>query len=140
MRYHHRNPSTHCHLCPVTFPSKEKAVRHFREVHQDSSYVCPKCGKQFKRLANVLIHQKSVHGSEKGGKCTVSTEHHCVQCPIKFKEKKHLKEHIKRKHQNFIKSGSSFYICEKYFEEVQQHPNKEELVLYVLWQGVHQEV
>ena len=111
VRYHHRSPTV-CHLCPMNFASKEKFRRHYKEVHEGNVFLCPECGEQFNRLGNVKIHQKHAHSSKNDPqlKANSENEHKCTICPKKFKEKKYLNQHIKRRHQTVVKSGSSFYV------------------------------
>ena len=117
IRYHHRDPTT-CNLCPKMFPSKEKADRHIREVHQKcgAPHLCPDCGKQFPRLANLLRHQKSCHMESETivlhstATAQVPSSHECVICDKKFTEKWHLRHHLKVNHQVVLRSRNNIFL------------------------------
>ena len=113
VHYHHKD-LTSCHLCPLTFHSKEKARRHIQEVHHTffTNHLCPECGKQFHWLGNMVGHQRDVHSTKELINRTVKppTEHQCTMCDKKFTERQQLNQHIKRKHQVIIRSGSAFFL------------------------------
>ncbi len=68
-------------------------------------------------------------------KANSENEHKCTICPKKFKEKKYLNQHIKRRHQTVVKSGSSFYV-----RNVGADLNTKNLEVLELWKGLQQKL
>lgn len=89
------------HKIPVTNPNKEPA----RKTHS-----CNHCGKQFKRVVNMLRHVEETHAAakQKGWKCG--------QCDKSFTLERNQKLHLKRHHSPFFKTFSCSQ-CEKSFKQ-----------------------
>jgi hypothetical protein len=51
-----------CGLCSVSFPKKEKLLRHLRAIHWGLKHRCPKCNSQFADKLKLNVHLELKHG------------------------------------------------------------------------------
>ena len=122
-----------CNLCPARFLRKQGLKMHENKVHHNikgilkkchicgeeveklkdhlvkhgfSSFLCLECPREFKRKGSRDFHMK-IHRDEKDFSCSF--------CGKNFRQKPHLKIHIKVIHEGIREFKCSF--CEKHFAE-----------------------
>ena len=97
-------PGIQCQLCHVTFSDHSALSVHYdtahaqsssRPQHPDARYECEVCGKRYMARSKLKLHMADVHGI--GELKTFQ----CDYCEKVFKQKVHLKSHMKFKHKNF---------------------------------------
>ena len=84
-----------CSECELKFRSKKALVKHFRQVHQMSSYKCSKCSKSYKNRKSYTLHLKQ-HDTE------FVSKFQCDHCNYKTRDNWCLNRHKELKHPNKI--------------------------------------
>ena len=92
IEYEHGEARFLCENCSKSFQSKQAFDYHKKVHHSDSSQSmqCSKCEKEFKSRVALNNHVKYVHSDIR--------RYCCKDCDLKFKQKKHLREHYLNVH------------------------------------------
>ena len=69
-----------CKECSKIFSSKGNLKVHVSTIHENSVFICPKCGQNFNRKSSLVRHTH---------KCG-EKEYNCEVCDKKFEKKSHL--------------------------------------------------
>ena len=112
-----------CSVCDGEFKGRRPLKAHMKTEHPElllKNYICPTCGKTFKRPETMRNHIKSVHEGLKEYKCEVcfkefslsgnlwthirsvhekQRDFKCDQCPASFFQSNGLQKHIKSVHE-----------------------------------------
>ena len=81
-----------CDLCGQTFNKAEHLCRHLVTKHSDKKpYVCPKCGKGFKRIDKLKDHQK-MHTNVKPYGCGVCGRRYRYKDGLRYHERTHKRD------------------------------------------------
>ncbi len=98
---HLRERTAKCPLCDFTAGYTGEVLYHIRRAHPDdvdSAYACERAGCPF-RAGKLLLLQRHVKTAH-GGRNTF----HCPHCPFTSLDKKYLKKHCTKEHED-AKSG-----------------------------------
>ena len=115
-------PKVCCGKCGTDFESEDSLNKHIAIVHDKLLYACPKCNFIFNNQGNLNKHIATNHNSEiKSGRVQTSsnatpisqekaevsklqeeTRERCHHCPVTFSNKKKLKDHIIKEHNEYV--------------------------------------
>ncbi|KAL1128846.1 hypothetical protein AAG570_013380 [Ranatra chinensis] len=111
-----KQPKFQCNICEQKFYLEKYLRQHVTEhstkvtKNQKLDIVCDSCGKKFKHLHNLEIHQKYL--------CGVESKFECEICSIKFSFKAHLNEHLLNFHTEASVQNPPLPAAEIGFEEL----------------------
>ena len=116
-------PKVCCGKCGTNFESEDSLNKHIAIVHDKLLYACPKCNFIFNNQRTLNNHIATNHNSEiKSGRVHTSsnatpisqekdevpfknleeTRERCHHCPVTFSNKKKLKDHIIKEHNEYV--------------------------------------
>ena len=114
-------PKVCCGKCGTDFESEDSLNKHIAIVHDKLLYACPKCNFIFNNQGNLNKHIATNHSEIKSGRVQTSsiatpisqekaevsklqeeTRERCHHCPVTFSNKKKLKDHIIKEHNEYV--------------------------------------